>query len=286
MLRIRITLGILLIAALVGAIWLDDALEGWAWGLGDGTAPPGVIAAIVVAFLSAMGSIELCAMYRAKGIASSRVLMVLAGWAGVTGCGFVPSEAMAVEAVGIAGATALLVLVAAIVFSASDVRPEGIAASTGATLLAFVYMGIALGFVLLLRREQPAWMLLWVLVTTKSCDIGAYFTGRLIGRTKLIEWLSPGKTWEVVIGGLVLSGIVGVVGSQWASELSVAWGLAVGVTLGAVGQLGDLLASLLKRDAGLKDSGRGVPGFGGWLDVLDSPLLAMPVAYWLLKVAM
>ncbi len=286
MLRTRITLGIVLIACLVGAIWLDDALEGWAWGLGDGTAPPGVIAALVVAFLSAMGSIELCAMYRAKGIASSRILMVLAGWAGLTVCGFVPSGAMAVEAVGIAGAAAILVLVASMVYSARDERPDGIVASTGATLLAFVYMGIALGFVLLLRREQPAWMLLWVLVTTKSCDIGAYFTGRLIGRTKLIEWLSPGKTWEGLIGGLVLSGLVGALGSQWVSDLSVAWGLAIGITLGGVGQLGDLMASLLKRDAGLKDSGRGVPGFGGWLDVLDSPLLAIPVAYWMLKVAM
>ncbi len=62
-------------------------------------------------------------------------------------------------------------------------------------------------------------------------------------------------------------------------------GALIGVVLGLVGQMGDLLASLLKRDAGLKDSGRGLPGFGGWLDVLDSTLLAVPVAYWLLKLA-
>ncbi len=285
MLRTRLIFGVLLIATLVGAIWLDDTIEGLKWPFGDGTAPPGVVAAVVVAFLSAMGSIELCAMYRAKGIVSSPVLMALSGWAGLVVCGFVPSSSMGVEAVGMAGSAALAVLVSSMVYSARNERPEGVVASTGAALLAFVYLGMALGFVLLVRREHEAWMLLWVLVTTKSCDIGAYFTGRLIGRTKLIEWLSPGKTWEGLAGGLVLSGVVGGFGSQWASQLSLAWGVGIGVALGLVGQVGDLLASLLKRDAGLKDSGSGLPGFGGWLDVLDSPLLAMPVAYWLLKFA-
>jgi len=300
-LRTRLIFGVGLIVALVTAIWLDALIEGAAWPFGDGSAPPGVIAAVVVGFLSVVGCIELCDIYRAKGISTSRVLTVLAGWTGLVVCGFVPSASHGVEAVAIAGTAAIVVLVGSMMYYARHEKPEGVVAATGSVLLAFVYLGMALGFVLLLRREHPAWMLLWVLVTTKGCDIGAYFTGRLIGRTKLISWLSPGKTWEGLAGGLVFSGLVGALGAMWLTatgngtlsggalggggELTPIAGALIGVVLGLVGQMGDLLASLLKRDAGLKDSGRGLPGFGGWLDVLDSTLLAVPVAYWLLKLA-
>ena len=286
MLRTRLILGLCLIAALVGAVWLDGYLEGKAWPLGDGTMPPGVVAGFVVLLLSAMACLELSAIFRAKGIASSPVLTVMAGWLGLGVCGLVPSEAVGVEAVGIAGSAAIFVLVGSMVYSARHERPEGVVAATGTALLAFVYLGMAFGLVLLLRREHPEWVLLWVLVVTKSCDIGAYFTGRLIGRTKLIPWLSPGKTWEGLMGGVVFSAGVGAMGA-WLLGSAVPpgpmAGALIGVVLGVVGQLGDLLASLLKRDAGIKDSGRTLPGFGGWLDVLDSPLLAMPVAYWMLK---
>lgn len=286
MLYKRLIFGFTLIAALVGAVWLDSFFEGRKWLIGDGTIPPGVVAGVGLLLLSALASSELSAIYRAKGIASSRRLTVTAGWLGLAVCGLVPSNAAGIEAVAIAGAAAIAVLVGALVFYARNEKPEGVIAATGTALLAFVYLGMAFGFVLLLRREHPAWVLLWVLVVTKSCDIGAYFTGRLIGRTKLIPWLSPGKTWEGLAGGVVLSAIVGAVGA-WLLGAAVPpgaiAGAGIGVVLGVVGQFGDLLASLLKRDAGIKDSGQAVPGFGGWLDVLDSPLLAMPAAYWMLK---
>jgi phosphatidate cytidylyltransferase len=128
-----------------------------------------------------------------------------------------------------------------------------------------------------------------VLVTTKSCDIGAYFTGRAIGRHKLIQWLSPGKTWEGFFGGVLFAGVVGGIGAWVLSEVgvnspsSIAIGTLAGLAFGVVGQAGDLIASLFKRDAGIKDAGHVLPGFGGVLDVLDSLLLALPVAYWILK---
>jgi phosphatidate cytidylyltransferase len=119
------------------------------------------------------------------------------------------------------------------------------------------------------------------------CDTGAYFTGRSLGKHKLILWLSPGKTWEGLVGGIALASVFGVLG-VWLGAVSqpkypIALGLATGVVFALLGQAGDLMMSLLKRDAGIKDSGRSLPGFGGILDVLDSPLLVAPFAYWWLK---
>ncbi len=176
-------------------------------------------------------------------------------------------------------------------------------ANAGGTLLAIVYLGVLTGFYLPICMTHSAWMVLATVAVVKCADIGAYTTGRLIGRHKLIPWLSPGKTVEGFFGGLLFAGIVGAgiamflqatragVGGdpeRWAgvSQLAaILVGAASGVLLGATGQLGDLLESLLKRDAGVKDSGA-VPGFGGVLDILDSPLLAAPVAYWLLKIVL
>jgi len=175
-----------------------------------------------------------------------------------------------------------LSLVAAVVMYSRRQRVEGAMANAGGTLLAIVYLGVLPGFFLPICMTHSAWMLLIIVCIVKSADIGAYTTGHLIGRHKLIPWLSPGKTVEGFFGGLAFSGAVGAGAALLFAHFSWPEGLIAGVLLGAVGQLGDLLESLLKRDAGVKDSGA-VPGFGGVLDILDSPLLAAPVAYWLLK---
>ena len=112
--------------------------------------------------------------------------------------------------------------------------------------------------------------------------MGAYGVGRWLGKHKLIVWLSPGKTWEGFVGGLAAAAFIGMLLSHFSPEFAWWEGLLAGVVLGAAGQMGDLLESLLKRDAGVKDSGL-VPGFGGVLDMLDSAVLAAPLAYWMLK---
>jgi len=127
-----------------------------------------------------------------------------------------------------------------------------------------------------------------VLLITKSMDIGAYFTGRSIGRHKLIPWLSPGKTWEGLFGGVAVAAAVGAGAASFSHharlDFPVLWwhGAVFGAFLGLIGQAGDLLASLLKRDAGMKDYSQRLLGFGGVLDVIDSPLLVAPIAYWCL----
>src|SRR5438874_3131046 len=128
-----------------------------------------------------------------------------------------------------------------------------------------------------------------ILLVVKFTDIGAYFGGRAFGRHKLIPWLSPGKTWEGLVWGLITAGIVGALctypwrgpGKYPIPHVPPIKGFIFGVIIGGIGQLGDLLESLMKRDAEVKDSGRLVPGFGGILDIIDSPLLAAPFAYLL-----
>jgi CDP-diglyceride synthetase len=192
---------------------------------------------------------------------------------------------------------------AALIKHSRDRRVEGAMASAGGTLLAIVYLGVLPGFFLPICMTHSAWMMFAIVAVVKCADVGAFATGKLIGKHKLIAWLSPGKTVEGFIGGLTLAGIVGAViaglmknsppvnpvdAERWARislTMAIVGGGLSGILLGAVGQVGDLLESLLKRDAGVKDSGA-VPGFGGVLDILDSPLLAAPVAYWLLKLVL
>ncbi|MFN0132570.1 MAG: phosphatidate cytidylyltransferase [Phycisphaerales bacterium] len=293
MLKYRLMLGPVMMASIVLLSWLDGAIEGmsilaWARPLffGRETLPPGVAIFVWAVVLSIWSSRELATILKVNGIAASKRVTTTAAILGLLVSCVVPQGASAVQAVAAVGTAAVAVLLLALVFHARHKSFEGAVAAAGGALLAFVYLGLMFGFVLAIRREHSVWLLLWIVVVTKACDIGAYFTGRAIGKHKLILWLSPGKTWEGLYGGIVLACVVGYFGLMLLSEAGVpgcpeAWtGIAAGVIFAVTGQLGDLVASLFKRDAGLKDSSKALPGFGGLLDVMDSPLLVMPVAYW------
>jgi phosphatidate cytidylyltransferase len=173
-------------------------------------------------------------------------------------------------------------LVGSVVMYSRNQKIDGAMASAGGSLLAIVYLGVMPGFFLPIRLTHSAGMIVSILLMVKGADMGAYGAGRWLGKHKLIAWLSPGKTWEGFIGGLAAAGIIGMLLSHFSPEFEWWEGLLAGMVLGAAGQMGDLLESLLKRDAGVKDSGV-VPGFGGVLDLLDSALFAAPLAYWMLK---
>jgi len=159
------------------------------------------------------------------------------------------------------------------------------------TVLATLYLGGLAWFLMALRVKHAGrhlfqgstMILVMVLLVVKATDIGAFFGGRAIGRHKLIPWLSPGKTWEGLICGVLFSALVGALLARYIGlpDFRLTWwkGLIFGAVLGGIGQAGDLLESLMKRDAEVKDSGALVPGFGGILDIIDSPLLAAPFAY-------
>ncbi|MBF0582663.1 MAG: phosphatidate cytidylyltransferase [Magnetococcales bacterium] len=141
----------------------------------------------------------------------------------------------------------------------------------------------ALPLVLLLevhRAERGGWLICFLLLTIWATDVGAYFVGRRWGSRKLAPHISPGKTVAGFWGGMALASVVGGVMAHVVS-LPYSWGEAIllAALLSVVGQLGDLAESLLKREAGVKDSGQLIPGHGGMLDRLDSLLFATPVYY-------
>ncbi len=130
---------------------------------------------------------------------------------------------------------------------------------------------------------SPQVILLSLLVIW-AIDTGAYFTGKRFGKTKLAPYVSPGKTWEGVWGGVLLAFIVAWLSVQWLQvELSVsAWLFALVLAFIALfSVLGDLFESVLKRQAGVKDSSHLLPGHGGVLDRIDSLLIALPMMYLL-----
>lgn len=288
----RVLMGPVLIALLVGALLLDRALEGMTillWASRSLTIPRGAVLFLIGAGLATWGARELAVILKDKGIEASKRILTLAALVGLLVSCVVPETLSAPDAVAVVSTAAVVVLLSALAYYSRHRNPQGIVAATGGVLLAFVYLGLMFGFYLAIRRHVSIWVLLWVLLVTKSCDIGAYFTGKAVGRHKLIPWLSPGKTWEGLMGGMAFAGVVGVLGlralSAWAGEAvpNWLWGALVGVTFALVGQAGDLIMSLFKRDAGIKDSGKSLPGYGGILDVLDSPMLVAPLAYWWLR---
>jgi len=118
------------------------------------------------------------------------------------------------------------------------------------------------------------------LLTLWSNDTGAYLIGRAFGRNKLYERISPGKTWEGFVGGLLSAVLVGYILFQNTNDVLALWQwLTMGALIAVTGTLGDLVESMLKRSLGVKDSGNLLPGHGGLLDRFDGLLIAAPVIY-------
>lgn len=297
--KYRLLLGPVMLLALLALLWLDErlallplpeSLRALA-PLGETHFPAGMLLLLVGLAIVPLAARELGAMFHAGNIAASRRMMTLAGMAGLLVSAAIPFKSSPSHAVALVASVAALVLVASLLWHVRDRQTHGAAAAVGAAMLAFTYLGLMFGFLLALRREHSAWIVLGVLVVTKAADIGAFFTGKALGRHKLIPWLSPGKTWEGLAGGVLTSALIAWLGVHLAhthlpashvGSMPTWQALFSGALLALVGQGGDLLESVLKRDAGLKDSGHSIPGFGGVLDVLDSVLLTAPVAFWLL----
>jgi phosphatidate cytidylyltransferase len=157
-------------------------------------------------------------------------------------------------------------------------------APTRLALAAFgvFYVGGLVATLPLMHRDLPdgsLWVTIAVAVTFVN-DTGAYFTGRTLGRHKLAPEISPGKTVEGAVGGLVAGvGFMFVARATFFPALTVADAIAIGLASGVLGPAGDLLESMIKRAAGAKDSGRLIPGHGGMLDRIDAVLFVGAFVY-------
>lgn len=157
---------------------------------------------------------------------------------------------------------------------------EGFLPSAAANLFGLVYPGVLLTYIILIRGISTpfGWqVLLFMFITIWGNDTGAYFIGSFLGKTPLAPKISPHKTVEGSVGGLLIGALAGI-GFGLAFQLP--WSiLALSPLIGIVGQIGDLFESLLKRGAGVKDSGWILPGHGGVLDRFDSAMLSLPLVY-------
>jgi len=161
------------------------------------------------------------------------------------------------------------------------------------TLFGLMYVPWLLNFMTkinyfpLLAPGDGTFFVLYFILVTKFSDMGAYAVGSLIGRHKMIPRVSPGKTWEGFGGAILVSTGASVVFAQLAQEhmpgMNLVHAVVLGVILSIGAVIGDLIESLFKREAGLKDSGRLFPGIGGILDLLDSLLFNAPLMYLYLR---
>jgi phosphatidate cytidylyltransferase len=237
--------------------------------------PPWLTVAVVAACL-AVGLFEFAALVQARGIRPMRrVGFLLAAalfldvvWPEWLGVPFAPLGA--------------LLLLASTLWRGADLESVTAAA---ATLLGAVYLGALGGTIAALRTlppiEQGAWRLVLLLAVQVSSDSLAFFVGHAIGRRRLAPGISPGKSVEGAIGGL-LGGVLGALAVRAVGlpALPLLHAAGLGAAVALMGIVGDLDESLLKRWAGVKDSGTLFPGHGGMLDRLDSLLFGAPVLYY------
>jgi len=299
MLRHRLFFGALLIAALVG-LFIADARVSASAAL---PRADGLIVTLIVAAIVVVGGIELTALLRGAGLAPRRawpiamcVALVLAPLAAHNRWLNLESAPATIDyqlTVGLLVAA----FAGAFLFIGHRRRTERAAADLAATTFVVLYLGLFPAFLVRLRVESPdgsVWPLVYFVATAKACDIGAYFTGLAIGRTKLIPWLSPKKTYEGLTGGIGFSIGTAFLIAHFMREslgpfvvaddgsLQVGPIVAFGAIMALLGQAGDLLESLIKRDAQAKDSAAAIPAFGGVLDLIDSLILSAPAACWML----
>lgn len=260
----------------------------------------GWILGVLMAVAAAIGALEFYAMRRLVGEEPFSLLGAL----GAAGAVLIAAGASTVAGFAIPALGLLLGMYAASFAFALRLRWPGGSpiGSASTTVSGVLYVGVPLAFVPILRGlpanrgagtpedilAAMGFVLLPLLVTWAG-DSGAYFVGHAVGRTRLSPTLSPGKTWEGSAGGMVAAVAAAVTCSYWFLQdlpvlaVSPAQAAIVGAVIGVVSQVGDLVESALKREAGVKDSGKVFPGHGGMLDRVDSLIWTFPFTWLTLE---
>jgi phosphatidate cytidylyltransferase len=173
-----------------------------------------------------------------------------------------------------------IIMALAVLFRSAQLEHAG--RHLAVSLSALIYVPMLLAHLPLLKGGGKPYWLIVALCTAFFADTVAYFFGRAFGKHKLYPAVSPKKTWEGSVGGVIGSVLATVgVGSLWTiPELPVLHAIALGVLASFVGQSGDLVESMIKRTFGVKDSSNILPGHGGMLDRIDAMLFVAPVVYY------
>ena len=150
--------------------------------------------------------------------------------------------------------------------------PVWVAALSGVLMLAPAWLSLSR---LLVTDNGLDWVI-FILLLVWATDVGAFFVGKLFGRIKLIPRVSPGKTWEGAIGGIVFAAVVAFAGAEYFQQDRLSF-VSLCLAVSAISVVGDLTVSIFKRHGGLKDSGNVFPGHGGLLDRIDSICSAAPI---------
>jgi phosphatidate cytidylyltransferase len=284
MLRTRLVVGSALAVLMLGALFLDDRF-----------APSYPILFVTVALIGALSCHELLGLipYGRRPswwLCQAGVLFIIAAnWSRYLDA-LDPTDVRWPDpwrliVVGIAAVVLLAFLREMIFYKGPGESMSRVAFSGFAT----VYLGVLASFLIQHRwlpaldgdSQRATHALVLTIFVPKCCDIGAYLTGRALGKHRMTPLLSSKKTWEGAAGGIVLAVIVALAGS-WLGRHPELWFVKAalyGITVGVAGMLGDLAESMIKREGQKKDASQSVPGFGGVLDVVDSLLFAAPVSY-------
>ena len=251
--------------------------------------------AIEAMFFAAIGLKEMCDLASRNGVYPSFSVALPCAIAILAAASWFPAHAPLVLALSV------IFTMACMTFRRRPAAATQSGAIRGAryldgivTIFAFIYVGWLFSFCLQIRAlpgkvsgpnglmlDAGAAYLMMLITTTAMSDVGAYVFGKLFGQHALAPEISPGKTVEGSLGGLVFS-MVGAVGFGAWLHLALPACALCGLLISVSAQLGDLWESMMKRDAGIKDSGRALAGHGGALDRFDSFFYAMPVGYLLL----
>lgn len=165
--------------------------------------------------------------------------------------------------------------------------PEGFIGDFAASAFVIAYIPMIGMFVSLLMAPDNGTDRIWTLIACViASDTGAFATGVLLGKHKMAPKISPSKTWEGFAGGIFWTAVVAAICCHWVLELSWWMGIPLGIVLCVAATIGDLVESLIKRDAGIKDMSNWLPAHGGVMDRLDSMLMAFPVGWFFFNLTM
>ena len=266
----RVVSGAVLIAIVVAAVWF---------------APPPVFFTLAELLLL-LAFIEYARLADASGLGVPRLAAGVATL--VTSMGLTSSLRIGDEILANAVALDAVVLSAFVVLAAMSLttwRGDRMAlAQAAAAVFPMLYLGLPFGTLIALRTMRGPAVLFLLLLTVMVSDTAQYYSGRWFGRRPLAAAISPKKTIEGAVGGFVFGAIIlTVAGAWWLPGIPPAFRALLGVAIVALGIVGDLFESMLKRSAGVKDSSALIPGHGGVLDRIDALLFAAPIYYVVLK---